>query len=235
MKRQNGRDFFTLIELLVVIAIIAILAGMLLPALNSARERVRGVSCLNNLKQIGNACVSLYVADNDGYLPPFKNPWFENAASYLCGSGFVMNEDVTDPATFAKRKEKMKIFLCPTNIGTFLICNGAYGTGGPVNYGYQVRCGMIDPQDNAEYGPVKIVRVSKPTCAVLSADLKKGQGTISNKELFYDKGDFGYIHGDSASFLCVDGHSEQKKNTYFASMEAGNDYYYWEWAKFSGQ
>lgn len=59
------RQSFTLVELLVVIAIIAILAGMLLPVLGKARESAKGLSCLNQLKQSGSACI-MYAQDYNG-------------------------------------------------------------------------------------------------------------------------------------------------------------------------
>ncbi len=66
---------FTLIELLTVISVIGILAAMLLPALNTAREKGKRVGCLSNLHQIGLA-MFLFASDNQNHLPSaFNNPY----------------------------------------------------------------------------------------------------------------------------------------------------------------
>lgn len=67
MKKEKKN--FTLIELLIVIAIIAILAALLLPALDAARKKARGTQCLSNLKQCA-AFMFLYASDHDDWLPP---------------------------------------------------------------------------------------------------------------------------------------------------------------------
>jgi|ERR1017187_47162 prepilin-type N-terminal cleavage/methylation domain-containing protein/prepilin-type processing-associated H-X9-DG protein len=104
------RQAFTLIELLVVIAIIGILAAMLLPALNKAREKGRMAVCISNLRQI-SVGIHLYTDDNDGYMPTAsygpsatEGPWPKLLAAYI-----PHRDSNTNATSMANR-----VFICPS-------------------------------------------------------------------------------------------------------------------------
>ena len=94
MKRQ-----FTLVELMVVIAIIAILAGMLIPAISHARGKAEQTACMNNLSQLGKA-EAMYQVDNMRKISSAQNPWD------YCGQLYCLWEYVGNDT---------KIFLCPAD------------------------------------------------------------------------------------------------------------------------
>lgn len=107
MSDRSGFRLFTLIELLVVVSIIAILAAMLLPALNKARQTAMKISCLNSLKGVG-AKMTMYILDSHDFIPPYYSGDGSNQVgtygkwpTIMVKSGHVV------------WKQDYKIFYCP--------------------------------------------------------------------------------------------------------------------------
>ena len=223
---ENGKRYFTLLELLIVIAIIAILAGMLLPALLKARESGQRISCVSNVHEIMRS-IDMYTDDFKECYPPSQlktAPWYWHRL--LLSLGYFGKSYSGDIHVDVYNK----MMVCPGDPDPFAFTNDrlSYGLNANVFNYLPYEKGEYDGTDHyfrrshLAYGKMCVNRSHTPSAVVKQpsqiftvADGRAQHIRLSSNnttQTFYDTAEPRYNltarHGGTASFAFADGHAK---------------------------
>ena len=230
MKSTKFRRGFTLIELLVVIAIIAILAAILLPALNSARERGRSASCVNNLKQLGTH-TAMYLDMFDGCYPfsiyqDSSNgrqqwpSWTQTFAELFMGLDFTTAYSYhTDRNKMSDAKSALSVMICPSEGKVWYERKSSGGCEWFGNYAtnnaLMVKWTAADPKS-----PYKNIAEPSRTLQFSDGFVSSTYGAGNVGEYLICGGGIGYFRNTS-SYRIIDYRHNNSSNLLFADGHAG--------------
>lgn len=223
---------FTLIELLVVIVIIAILAALLLPALQRSRGLARSTSCANNFNTMGKY-LALYASDYADFFP-YKSLTYSAPTHYfnrqLHRSSWSVYSDLWSwPTSIDKeflggiyRDTDGKIFrnklCCPevstNNLDIKLSCPGPL-CNLPSALNQQFLSIAVNYRLSGDIGPIRLNRVAKPSVLIFMSD-SCGSGAVDYRCRWHPENAnqnrfMGFRHGGSAQVLYADGHTKSVK------------------------